>query len=220
MKYCKTCHVHYDTTLNHCILCNGDLEQVGEKQSTFKYSEMKKKSTSRLFLRLLIFLLVVASIIGIYLDYQEGKNLDWSLVLAISAMYLISLRRAIFVSTIWTSKFVKSNLLTIIAIVLIGLSIGSYGWAIEYVLPFAIMVNILIISLLTLINKNKWYDYFSSLIIIVLIGLLPGLFILLKVVSVAWPSFVCFSYSLFSLLGIIFLPSKSSREEFKRRFHI
>jgi len=220
MKYCKTCHVHYDTTLNHCILCNGDLEQVGEKQSTFKYSEMKKKSTSRLFLRLLIFLLVVASIIGIYLDYQEGKNLDWSLVLAISAMYLISLRRAIFVSTIWTSKFVKSNLLTIIAIVLIGLSIGSYGWAIEYVLPFAIMVNISIISLLTLINKNKWYDYFSSLIIIVLIGLLPGLFILLKVVSVAWPSFVCFSYSLFSLLGIIFLPSKSSREEFKRRFHI
>lgn len=220
MKYCKTCHVHYDTTLNHCILCNGDLEQVGEKQSTFKYSEMKKKSTSRLFLRLLIFLLVVASIIGIYLDYQEGKNLDWSLVLAISAMYLISLRRAIFVSTIWTSKFVKSNLLTIIAIVLIGLSIGSYGWAIEYVLPFAIMVNISIISLLTLINKNKWYDYFSSLIIIVLIGLLPGLFILLNVVSVAWPSFVCFSYSLFSLLGIIFLPSKSSREEFKRRFHI
>jgi hypothetical protein len=220
MKYCKTCHVHYDTTLNHCILCNGDLEQVGEQESTFKYSEMKKKSTSRFFLRLIIFIIIVISIISIYLDYQDDKNLDWSLVVTITSLYLISIRRAIFVSTIWTSKFIKSSLLSIIAFVFIGLCIGSYGWAIEYVLPFAIITNVFIITLLTLINKNKWYDYFSSLIIIVLIGLIPGLFILLNVVTVVWPSFVCFSYSLFSLLGIILLPSKSSREEFKRRFHI
>ena len=220
MKYCKTCHVHYDTTLDHCILCNGELEQEGETLSTFKFSEMTKRSTSRFFTRFFIFLLIIASIISIYLDYQDDKTLIWSLVVTTAAFYLISLRSAIFVSTIWTSKFVKSNLLSIIAITLIGLSIGSYDWAIEYVITFAIIFNIFIISLLIIFNKKKWFDYFSSLIIIVLIGLLPGLLILFSWITVVWPSRICFAYSLFTLLGIISLPSKSSREEFKRRFHI
>ncbi|HBG32213.1 MAG TPA: hypothetical protein DDW82_00445 [Acholeplasmataceae bacterium] len=71
-----------------------------------------------------------------------------------------------------------------------------------------------------MVNKKHWYDYFASLIIITIIGLLPGLLDLLKFTTVSWPSFVCFSYSSITLLAIVFLPSKSSREEFKRRFHV
>ncbi len=220
MKYCKTCQVHYDTTLEHCILCNGDLDHDGEKESTFKFNVMRKRSTSTFFLRFFIFLFLIASMISIYLDYQDGKDLSWSLIVTIASLYLISLRRAIFVSTIWTSKFIKSNLLSMIAITLIGLSIGSYDWAFNYVLPISIVVNIFMISMLIIFNKKKWFDYFSSLIIIAIIGLIPGVFILFRVVTVTLPSLICFAYAFFTLLGIVALPSKSSRDEFKRRFHI
>ena len=130
-------------------------------------------------------------------------------------MYII-----LAIPTIWTSKLVKTMIVTILAVILIGLSIRDYSWAIDYVFPFAIMSNILLLSVIIIFNKKKWFDYFSSLIIITIIGFVPGLMNLLSVTTIEWPSMVCFFYSAFTLLGIVFLPSKSSREEFKRRFHI
>jgi hypothetical protein len=124
------------------------------------------------------------------------------------------------IPTIWTSKLSKSIIITAGSLILIGLSIRDYAWAIDYVLPISLMTNIFLISILIVVNKKKWFDYFSSLIIITLIGLIPGLLNLLRVTTVLWPSLVCFAFSAFTLLGIFFLPSKSSRDEFKRRFHI
>ena len=220
MKYCKTCRVHYDSDLEHCILCNGDLEQEDQTISVFKFAEMTKKSTSKFFIRLFIYLNITAALVSLYLDLNNGLPLTWSLVVAITSIYTVIMYIILAVPTIWTSKLVKTMIVSILAVILIGLSIRDYSWAIDYVFPFAIISNILILSMIIIFNKKKWFDYFSSLIIITLIGLVPGLMNLIKVTTVEWPSMVCFFYASFTLLGIVFLPSKSSREEFKRRFHI
>lgn len=220
MKYCKSCHIHYDTTLDHCLLCNGELEQIGETESTYKFSVIKKKSASHFFYRFFFFINVISALISLYLDYANGLPLTWSLVVSITNLYVIMMFIILAVPTIWTSKLTKSIIVTVMGIMLIGLAIRDYSWAIDFVFPIAVSTNILLITILIVTNKKKWYDYFASLIIITIIGLIPGLFNLLRLTQERLPSFICFVYAIVTLLGIIFLPSKSSREEFKRRFHL
>ncbi|MCR3906824.1 MAG: DUF6320 domain-containing protein [Tenericutes bacterium] len=220
MNYCKTCKVYYDTDLKHCILCNGELEHEGETEPRYKFTEVTKKSKSRFFLRLFYFLNFISAIVSLYLDYTSGTPLTWSLIVSITNAYAVIMLFVLTVPTIWISKLTKSIIITAAGIVLVGLALRDHAWALDYVLPLAIAANIFLISILIIANKKKWFDYFASLSIITVIGLIPGLLNLLNLTTVMWPSMVCFSLSVFTLLGIIFLPSKSSREEFRRRFHI
>ncbi len=220
MRYCKTCHVHYDTDLEHCMLCNGELEKENDQVETFKFTECTKRKASRFFSRLFIFLNIISILVTLYLDYNDSPALTWSLIVTITNVYAISMFIMLAVPTIWTSKLTKSIVITVGMLILIGLALRDHSWALDYVFPLAVTLNIFIVTLLIIVNKKKWFDYFSSLIIITIIGLVPGLLNLLHVVEVSWPSVVCFVYALVTLLGIIFLPSKSSRDEFRRRFHI
>lgn len=220
MKYCESCHVHYDTTLEHCMLCNGDLDKEDNTVETYKFTENKKRRASRFFQRLFIFINIISVLVTLYIDFLDGLPLSWSLVVSITNLYAVIMFILLTVPTVWTSKFTKSIIVTAGAVILIGLAIRDHQWALDYVFPFAVMLNILLITTLIVFNKKKWFDYFSSLIIITIIGLVPGLLNLIKVTEVTWPSVACFTYALVTLLGIFFLPSKASHEEFRRRFHI
>lgn len=220
MKYCKTCRVHYDTDLEHCMLCNGELEHEHDTVVTYKFTEVEKKKASHFFHRLFIFINIVSILISFYIDYSDGLPFTWSLVVAITNLYAVIMFVLLTVPTIWTSKLTKSIIVSAGAVILIGLAIRDHQWALDYVFPFAVILNMFLITMLIMINKKKWYDHFSSLIIITIVGLVPGLLNLLGVTEVTWPSVACFAYAIVTLLGIIFLPSKASREEFKRRFHI
>ena len=220
MKYCKTCQVQYDTDIHTCVFCNAELETIENDVSTFKFPEIKKRSSSHFFMRLYFFLNILAAIVSIIIDYVNGTPLSWSLVVSVTTVYAMLMYITFSVPTIWTSKMVKTLIVTVLAIILIGLAIRDYHWAVDYVLPFALISNIFLITTLIVFNKRKWYDHFASLVITAILGLAPGLLNLLQLTTVEWPSLVCFSYAVVTILGIIFLPSKSSREEFKRRFHI
>jgi hypothetical protein len=202
------------------MLCNGELENEDEQEVTFKFNECHKRKTSRFFHRLFIFINIVSILISLYIDFSDGLPLSWSLIVSITNLYAVVMFILLAVPTIWTSKLTKSMIVTIGMVILIGLAIRDHQWALDYVFPFAVMLNILLITILIIFNRKKWFDYFSALIIITIIGLVPGLLNLLKVTEVTWPSVACFSYALVTLLGIFFLPSKASREEFRRRFHV
>jgi hypothetical protein len=221
MKYCKTCKVHYNTPLDHCMLCNGDLDDDKKNETIYKFQDYVKKGvSSKFFFRLFYYINIVSIIVTLYIDYQQGLPLSWSLVVGITNIYAIVMFAILTNPTLWTSKLTKSIVLTVLSVILIGLSIRDYDWAIDYVFPLAVLTNTFLISILIITNKKKWFDYFVSLIFISIVGLIPGLFNLIKITNVQWPSLICFSYSAFTILGIILLPSKSSRDEFKRRFHI
>lgn len=146
MKYCKSCHVHYDTDLEHCILCNGELEQEGDQISVYKFSDVTKRSTSRFFNRFFIFINVISALICLYLDLISGLPLTWSLVVTITNIYVIVMFIILAVPTLWTSKMTKSIIVTVMAIILIGLAIRDYSWAIDFVFPIAVGTNIFLIS--------------------------------------------------------------------------
>lgn len=220
MRYCKTCQIHYDTDLIHCIFCNGELEIPEDDQTSYKFKPITKKRHLGFFFRLFVFLNFISIFLSLTIDYLTGMPISWSLVVSSTNVYVIAALFILLYPSFWASKFTKMMVATILVVILIGLSIREVSWAIDYVFPFTAMSVSLVLTALIISNRKRWFEYFPPLFISILVGLLPGLLILLKVAQVHWPSLVSFIYSAVTLLGIIFLPSKSSREEFKRRFHI
>lgn len=220
MRYCKTCHIHYDTDLDHCLLCDGELDIQKDDQSVYKFKDITKKPRSNFYYRLFIFLNVMSILSTLTLDYMSGQDLSWSLIVLVTNIYSIIMLLTLGNPTFWVSKFTKTIVFTISMVVLLGLAIRDYTWAVDIVFPLAVSTTMLILTILIFSNRKKWFDYFASLFIITIIGLVPGLLILLNVLTITWPSLVTFVYAILTLLGMIFLPSTSAREEFKRRFHI
>jgi len=220
MRYCKTCKIHYDTDLEHCMFCDGDLEIEHNDQSSYKFKEASKKPKSNFFYRLFIFLNVMSVLVSLSIDYVSGTPLTWSLIVSSTNIYTIVLLAILVNPNFWASKFTKIMIVTVLVVILISLSLRDHSWAVGIVFPLAIASTIFVLTILIITNRKKWFDYFASLSIITVIGLVPGLLVLLDALDILWPSIACFSYSAITLLGMIFLPSKNSREEFKRRFHI
>lgn len=220
MKYCEQCKVHYNTDLEHCVFCNQALINKSTEEPTFKFAVLNKKSRSNFFFRLFIFLNLVSALLSIYIDYSSGQPLSWSWIVAVTNAYIITMFVLMWPASLWTSRVSKIMIMTGLTVILLGLAINDASWAIDYVFPFSIIANMTMLSLLILFNRKKWFDYFGNLFIISLLGLIPGLLNLIHVTQISWPSTASFIYSIITILGIIFLPSKSSREEFKRRFHI
>ena len=109
MRYCKTCHVHYDTDLEHCMLCGGDLEVTENDQSVYKFKEITKKSRSNFFYRFFVFLNFMSIIITLSLDYLSGLPLTWSLVVSVTNLYTVVLLMILLNPNFWASKFTKGN---------------------------------------------------------------------------------------------------------------
>lgn len=220
MKYCKNCHVHYDTDLENCLFCNQKLEDENTKPSYYKFSLIQKKPKANFFYRLFIFLNIISALVSIYVDYLSGNPLSWSWIVSVTNGYVIMMFLMMWPASPWTSRVSKIVVTSGLTIILLGLAINDYSWAIDYVFPLTIMMNMMLLTVLILIDRKKWFEYFGNLFIISLIGLIPGLLNIIHVTTVTWPSAAAFTYAVVTILGIIILPSKSSREEFKRRFHI
>ncbi|MBN2268132.1 MAG: DUF6320 domain-containing protein [Acholeplasmataceae bacterium] len=220
MKYCKNCHVHYDTDLEHCLFCNNELIEDQDKPTYYKFSLIQKKPKAQFFYRLFIFLNIISALVSIYVDYLGSSQLSWSWVVAVTNGYIMVMFLMMWPASPWTSRISKIMVVSGLTIILLGLAINDYGWAVDYVFPLTLLMNMLLLSILIIFNRKKWFEYFGNLLIMSIIGLVPGLFNLLNITTVTWPSSASFTYAVVTLLGIFILPSKSSREEFKRRFHI
>lgn len=219
MKYCKTCRISYDAPLERCLFCNQKLDDDGTG-TTYSFTPHVKSRGLRHFNRIFIFINAISAMIALYLDYRNGLPLTWSLIVAISNLYAIMLFLILYVKSVWTTKLTKAVILTVMLIGFIGLSIRDYGWALDYVFPLGITSNIMLLIVLLLLNRKRWYDYSLHLLSVSVLGLIPALFDLFNILDTRWPSVVCYLTGFTTLLGMFLLSSKESKDEFKRRFHI
>jgi len=220
MKYCKTCDIHYDTPIEHCMFCHGDLIDETPTAPTYKFTAVKKKKRPNPWLRFFILFNIGSILISFGIDYYSGLPLSWSYTVASANLYSILFALMFFSHSVWSSKLTKLLLLTISGLFLIGLTLNDYHWALDYVLPIVIMTQIAILSSVILFNHRIWLDVSGNLLFMSLVGLLPGLFLILNITTINWPSIACLSYAIVTLLGLIIIPSKENKEAFKSRFHI
>lgn len=222
MKYCKTCDVKYTTPIKHCLLCNELLQYYDNKESSHNYPEYKpKRNVFQTFLRIVIVSNIISMFTTLFLDfYTNGIQLTWSLVVTTSNLYFIAVFSLIYVKMRLFSKIILGSFLTILYIFLMGYLLNDYIWTINFILPFILIFNILLLTFLLLIDNKKWVDYVTTLLLISVLGTLSILLIVFNVTTVNWPTIVLSLYSLSTILGLFFFSSKEVKEDFKRRFHV
>lgn len=226
MRYCKYCNLHYDTPLEHCLLCNNKLELTKEEETleqTYHYPEFQKKKNSRRFLlRLLALLGLIAIISCVYLDLltHTEKSLSWSRYVISSISYLFLLLSIITGAKKSIQKITYSAYLTLLFLVYLGSIGNSSVWSVDYVMPFGfIAINITILFFL-LIKKRRHHDYAIYSMITSIIGILPIILLFNHRLTYTWPTITCFFYSLTTFLGILIFSPEATKEELKRRLHL
>lgn len=221
MKYCKTCDIHYDTTVDHCIFCNSELKSEPNKVYEYNYRPYIKHKTHGLFIyKLFLLLNIISVIICTYLDYIKDSHLYWSLIVSVGHVYAMILYSFLYYKIHWLTRIIWIIIATTLSVLGIAYITNDTSWAIDYILPFSIITNILISKILVLSRMKRFFDYLMHLFIVSLIGVVPLLLNIFNVTTTRWPSTVAFLYSIIVLITIFVLTSKETKEEFKRRFHI
>jgi len=219
MRYCKNCHIHYDTPLEKCMFCNAELDIQGE--TTFKFAPFKKKGFFGLFYRLFIFFNIISISLSLYVDFNEnGFPLTWSILVGLTNLFAIILFVLIFSPGSWISKVNKSVFGGLIWVTGMAYFLGDYHWAIDYVVPISIVFNIALLTVLLIFDRKKWFDYATGLFFFSFIGIIPGIFNIIRLTNVQWPSLISMLYAIVTLIGLLFFSNKEMKDEFKRRFHI
>lgn len=221
MKYCKNCNMKMDTTLHNCLFCNEELTKVSEDKEVYMFAPVHKKQKKSYLTRVFILLNFISALVSIFLDSRDNPILTWSLVVAISNLYVIIFILIVKIKTNWTATFSKAVILTLLALIFIGLAIRDYSWSLDYVLPLGLILNIVLLLVLLFFNRKKWFDFAINLFILSIFALIPGILQFFdQIIVIKWPSIASFFLGLSVLLGLFFVPSKASKEEFKRRFHV
>ncbi len=225
MKKCTKCSLEVNSTRKTCPLCLSILEDDGGeyiKKYPVPLNEPAKKS---LFLRILSFLSIVAIFVTVVVNlmtYKEGGTW-WSIIVVFNIGYFWLLIKSTFRK--------KGNVALRLVFQTLAISIVTYvidyftsqnfhGWAINYVFPFITMASLLSISALTLGSKRRYVNYFIHIITSIALCLIPIILYWVGLITVSWPAISSAMLAFSSLVAIVILGDKDTKEEIKKRLHI
>lgn len=224
MRYCKNCKLNFQTPLSRCLFCNNELLIKENLKEEFHFQEVKKeKHVLRTLARILIFLLIFGNSVCLYIDYitaADGKQMSWSYIVLSVSVYVILILFALTRNTPVPIHIIWFCLSTLAELLVIGLVIENYHWALDYLIPFGLIGIELFATSLLLGGKKKLYDASIYVFILSLLGLVPAVIEKMGFVETSWPSVTSGFYSGVTLFGLFFFGRKTFLEELKRRFYI
>lgn len=218
MPYCKQCHIHYETSQEKCVLC-GQLLEKSEMNITIHFPSFKRPKAYQKIFKAFIYLNIFSFIVLLFIDLQN-QVVDFSLIAGLIHLYAIIMASFVFLSEFWTLKVTKILLLTLILLLSIGLLIRESTWALDYVIPIVLAVNIVLYALVILFKKDREDDDGFHVLLLSVLGLFPFGFLLLGWIDEPLPTQITFLISLGVILGLIFFNLRAIFEALKRRFHV
>ena len=175
----------------------------------------------RLFENIVLFLSIVAEVIGMYVDVIITKQLDWSLILGLILIYAnILLRLAIIGKSGYISKTVNMLILAIGLLFGIDYLTGYKGWAVSYAFPVGIILMDLAILIMMIVNRRNWQSYMMLQIFMMILSGSGIVLLALDLLVYPYVMLVAAASSLFLFLGTLIIGDRRARNELKRRFHI
>lgn len=225
MKRCPSCNIKVNTDRKTCPLCYDiliDVDNVKLEEPIYPLYSLKKNKKN-LFIKTIIFVCLLTSIVTLFINLitrKEGESL-WFPYIAASMLYIFILIRNCILSKYNTAFRIVVQMISLsVLMYIIDYFSGYTGWSINYVIPLLSVVSSFTIVIVLLARKVKYSEYIFCLISSIILGTIPFILWVFKLVEVLWPSLfaVCFSFMVF--LGIIIFADKLTKEEFKKRFHI
>lgn len=218
---CENCKVNISNISSNCPLCGRHLHESGiGKHASYPDIKESLSSTHNRNIRGLLFLTIVFSLSIFLLNLLTPYKYFWSLI-PISGMWLLWLVLGIPIirKKITPAMIVLDNIIISIFLNIIDVTLTQQGWAISYVVPFILVGSTLAITIVFMLTKIDWKDYYPSQIAIVGLCFIP-LIIRIFISFIFWPSVISAAYGFFTILGMIILGNKKFKHETKKRFHI
>jgi len=222
MILCNHCKVYIRDGKNKCPLCGNILSQKdNESKEEAIYPEIPPSYERHLAIRILIFISVVAVVISyiIYSLFPTKVNWPMLVLLGVASMwlsitYVLRKRSNITKTIMW--QVVIMSLLSI----LWDWKIGWRGWSLDYAIPFLCIAAIIVMYVTAKAMRLGTGYYIAYFLLGGLFGIIPGLFILLDLVKVNYPSIISVAVSIIFLSAIIIFQGEKILSELQKRMHI
>ena len=99
-------------------------------------------------------------------------------------------------------------------------STGFKMWSINYCLPFLCVIYMISILIMLVFKRKFKKEFVFYAMINSIIGLVPGILIIMHKINVYWPSYISVILSIVILVFLFVFDIKQIKEELERRFHI
>lgn len=219
MNKCNKCNVYINTKTNKCPLCGCNIK-IKNGENVFPHVNYLDKKY-HLMKKILLFLSLCGIFISLYINYSIAHTLSWSYFVVLG---IITFWVTLLISLNSRKNLIKMLFLEMIFLIILSLiwdySTGFKLWSVNYLLPFIIVSYLIGVFILNMFIKKlkgefAFYTCFASVL-----GLIPGLLIILNKLYVNIPSYICSIFSIVMLIYLLVFNKKIVRNELEKRFHI
>lgn len=221
MKTCKKCNVTVTGNFEKCPLCQNTLagESVGENE-VFPFIPIVKYEHGLLY-RLLQLCSAAVVVAALTINWMLPESGFWSLfvIAGVACVWLgisIAVRKRHNVLKNVTYQVTIIGILSI----LWDVFTGWHCWSIDFVIPISFVCVMSATSILARVLKMQAENYIVYLVLLILYGIIPAVFVLNGWSNIVLPSLICVAASLFSLAALFIFEGSNMREELKRRLHL
>lgn len=203
MSRCLVCHVDVVGTWRRCPLCRQALE-VTPAASTDPYPRAPLRFDRRQLRRALIVLSViaVAASFGAQLLVPQLLAPIRTIWLALATLWLVVLATA----------YRRRNVGSLVAWLVLALSLvavawdsvtGVNGWATTWAIPAICTFANIALAVAVRIVRLAPSEYLAKAVLVLVFGLVPGVFVILGWVTVVLPALVCVGFSVLLLATMV-----------------
>jgi hypothetical protein len=226
MKHCDKCNVEIIGDRSNCPLCQSVLVP-SEKETTkfldveiFPYVPTLYKQHN-LFFKLLIFLSIVAVVIGVMVNIMFHSRGWWSLFIVVGVGCLwMELYVAFFKSKNIPKNILHQTILTCVLCVFWDWFTHWRGWSLDYAIPIVYLSAMLAMVFSSKIMNLDVEDYMIYVIIGGLFGITPTVFLLFGLIESVFLSLICVAASIIFLSAVAIFQGNGIMAELKRRLHL
>jgi len=171
--------------------------------------------------RMLIFLSISIIVMSFAVNAMFPTEVNWSMLVIsgilcmwISLGVVIKKRNNIPKSIVW-----QVAIISILAVVW-DWRTGWKGWSIDFVIPIACVVAMIVMYVTAKIMHLSVRNFLIYMLMDGIFGIIPFAFLLLNILNYRYPSIICTTVSIISLSAIIIFEGENIKEELNKRMHL
>ncbi|MBN7772727.1 hypothetical protein JYB65_05070 [Clostridium aminobutyricum] len=163
----------------------------------------------------------ITAIICVIINYADFSGTWWSIFVVAGILcgwIIIGIglpRKANIMKTLQWELYITCTLA-----ILWDIFTGWHRWSIEFVLPYACGMTMILMTILSSVLKKTPREYMIYSILVHVLGYVPILLIALNLVKMAIPSILCITCNIILTSGIVSFNRNAAYREMKKKFHL
>lgn len=192
MAYCKKCDLTCEDNQRYCPLCGHCVnEKISEKENKDGiYPSYDAYKNSRMHVtNVLARLIIIGILASIAINFLIGNQTFWSIYVIVGGLsaiigILIPIRHRLSLAS--QTKFHVASMIAII--IVCEVFTKTFGWGVGYVIPFFLLFELVLISIMSMAKGYLEFDYLRPLCFLIFCSVV--FYILNRFIFnvVVWPS--------------------------------